>query len=100
MVWQRVIPLSEVPLGTARAQGEILVCRTGEEEFRALENCCSHADVPLGDQDLQDGQVACPAHGARFDVTTGAACRAPAPVGIDTYPARIKDDWVEVDLED
>ncbi len=104
MAWLRVLPLTEVPVGqarTVRANGfDLLVCRLADDRVCALEDVCSHDDAPLGDQALVDGAVSCPRHGARFDATTGAVLRSPAPVGVEAFPARIVMDWVEIDLED
>lgn len=104
MGWERLLPLAEVPVGEARSarlgRDHLLVCRLGDDVVHVLEDVCSHDDAPLGSQVLDQGLVTCPRHGARFDVATGAVKRSPAPVGIDTFTARIHDDWVEVDLED
>ena len=66
MGWERMLPLTELDPGQARAVGDLLLCRLDDGSVTALENCCSHADVPLGDQELENGQVRCAAHGARF----------------------------------
>lgn len=104
MGWQRLLSLDEVTVGQAAAarlgRDHLLVCRTAAETVHVVEDVCSHDDAPLGPQTLDQGQVTCPRHGARFDIATGAVKRSPAPVGIITYPARIRDGWVEVDLED
>ena len=74
--------------------------RDATTEDLGLQRDSSHDDAPLGAQSLQQGCVTCPRHGARFDVATGEVRRSPAPVGIDTYPVRIKDGWIEADVED
>ena len=103
MAWTRVLPLAELPAGTARpvrvGLDDLLVCRTDAEHVYVVADVCSHDEAPLGAQQLDGQVVTCPRHGARFDVTTGAVLRAPAPVGIDTFTARLADGWVEVDLE-
>jgi 3-phenylpropionate/trans-cinnamate dioxygenase ferredoxin subunit len=103
VAWTRVLEVSELPVGAARAvsvgMDDLLVCRTAEDTVHAVENVCSHDDAPLGAQELDGPVVTCPRHGARFDVTTGAVLRSPAPVGIETFPARLAEGWVEVDLE-
>ncbi|MEZ4387576.1 MAG: Rieske (2Fe-2S) protein [Candidatus Krumholzibacteriia bacterium] len=104
MGWKPLLPLAEVPVGEARparlGRVNLLVCRTSDDVVHVLEDVCSHDDSPLGAQTLADGMVTCPRHGARFDITTGAVRRSPAPVGIDVVPARVQGGWVEVDLED
>ena len=104
MSWTRAMPLEEVPLGRARPveiDGEALVlCRVSEDEVTAIENLCSHDDGPLGDGPFDNGVIECPRHGARFDVRTGVALRMPAASPIQTFPVRIHQGWVEVELED
>lgn len=97
MSWQRTLPLADLPPGQARVVGDLLICRLDDGTVTALENCCSHADVPLGDQELENGQVRCAAHGARFQALDGAVVCPPAPVGLETFPTRLNDGWVEVD---
>jgi 3-phenylpropionate/trans-cinnamate dioxygenase ferredoxin subunit len=40
--------------------------------------------------------VACPRHGARFDIRTGAALTLPAYIPVDTFRARVRDDGMIV----
>ena len=57
--------------------------------FFAIEDICSHDDGPLGDGELDEHQIGCPRHGARFDVRTGKALTLPAVEDISAYPVRI-----------
>ena len=104
MVWRRILSLADLPVGAAKpvrsGVDDLLVCRLDAEAVQVLENVCSHDDAPLGAQELAGGCVTCPRHGARFEVTTGAVKKSPAPVGIDAYRTRLRDGWVEADLED
>jgi nitrite reductase/ring-hydroxylating ferredoxin subunit len=104
MAWTRVIALAELPVGTARpvriGLDDLLICRPTSDSVHVLEDVCSHDDAALGAQEIHEGCVSCPRHGARFDIATGEVRRSPAPVGITTYPARIDGDWVVADLED
>ena len=51
---------------------ELLVCRFGGHVY-AVENRCSHRDEKLSGGRIRRGQIMCPAHGARFDLKTGAS---------------------------
>ena len=44
------------------------------------------------------GAVRCPHHGARFDISTGAAKGPPAYCGINAFAAREKDGMIELEL--
>jgi len=104
MSWSRAMPVDDLPPAATRArtlEGERLVfCRLASGEIYAIEDSCSHDDGPLGQGTLVDAQIECPRHGARFDVRTGAAVRMPAAAPIETFPTRIVDGWVEVNLEE
>lgn len=53
--------------------------------YSALAGRCPHTGGPLGLGKLAAGEVACPWHGARFDLITGEATRGPAPCGVAVY---------------
>lgn len=56
---------------------DILVVKT-EGKFYALEDRCTHRDIPLSDGEVEDGQITCFAHGAKFCLKTGEAKCLPA----------------------
>lgn len=75
----------------------ILLCHSGDAFF-AIENMCSHAGEPLECGRMRAGWIACPVHGARFDLETGEAINPPATQPIATFPVRIsKDGYIEVE---
>lgn len=67
-------------------------------ELFAIGDICSHDDGPLGDGELEDFEVTCPRHGARFDVRTGKAVKLPAVVDIPAFPVRVVDGKIEIGL--
>ena len=76
---------------------QVLVCHSNGDFF-VVSNLCSHADEKLDCGRVRNGWVACPIHGARFDLATGEALNPPAIDPIATYPSRVVDGWVEADL--
>ena len=64
----------------------------------ALKDNCSHKDFPLSAGELDDGQLECAWHGARFDVESGKALRIPAVKPVKTYEVAIEDGDVWVKL--
>lgn len=93
------VPAAEVPEGAARTVEiggiEVLVCHHRGGYF-AIENRCSHAEEPLACGRMRNGWIACPAHGARFDLETGEALGPPADRPIRTFPLRVSDGIIEV----
>jgi 3-phenylpropionate/trans-cinnamate dioxygenase ferredoxin subunit len=95
----RVLPISDVPSGSKKqieAGGKsILVCNTGERWF-AIAALCSHAEEKLECGRMAKTWIACPVHGARFELATGRVMNPPAIKPIATYALRIVEDWIEV----
>lgn len=75
----------------------IVVFQIAGQHF-AVDDRCTHDDGPLGEGELDDAQVECPRHGARFDLRTGKALTMPAVVDIAAYPVRVVDGELEVGL--
>jgi 3-phenylpropionate/trans-cinnamate dioxygenase ferredoxin subunit len=69
-------------------------------EYFALEDRCSHDDGPLceGDFECDDGVAICPRHGANIDIRTGRALTLPAVDPVDTFPVRVEDGFIRVEV--
>jgi 3-phenylpropionate/trans-cinnamate dioxygenase ferredoxin component len=70
--------------------------------FYALDDVCTHDGGPLseGPLDPQAGTIACPRHGAKFDVKTGAALTMPATKPTKAHDVKIDGNQVLVRLRD
>jgi 3-phenylpropionate/trans-cinnamate dioxygenase ferredoxin subunit len=68
--------------------------------YYAIEDRCSHDDGPLceGEFEPDTGVVICPRHGANFDIRSGDALTLPAVEPVSTYPVRVVDGIVKVEL--
>ena len=55
----------------------IVLFRVGNDVF-ALDDVCTHDGGPLGEGELEGYTIACPRHGAKFDIRDGAALTMPA----------------------
>lgn len=95
----RAVPVADLPMGAKKVVAvggtPVLLCNSNGRLF-AVSNICSHANETLECGRLGNGWIACPVHGARFDLATGAAKNPPAKQPIATYPLRIVDDWIEI----
>ena len=105
MTFERVCALSEVPEdGALRVElSDIDVAVVNfEGKLYALEDRCSHADVPLTDGDVEtfDGAptIECFLHGSCFDLRTGEPTNLPATEPVDVYPVRVEGEDVYVDV--
>jgi 3-phenylpropionate/trans-cinnamate dioxygenase ferredoxin subunit len=99
----RVAALQDLAPGTLLevVVGETSIClaRTEDGEVYAFRNNCSHRDFPLHLGSLEDHQLECAWHGARFDVMTGRAIRLPAIKPIQSYEVKMEDDSIYVALD-
>jgi 3-phenylpropionate/trans-cinnamate dioxygenase ferredoxin subunit len=69
-------------------------------ELFAIEDRCSHDDGPLceGDWDEDLCRVVCPRHGSMFELSTGRPVTLPATEPVATYPVRVVDGAIVVEL--
>lgn len=99
--FQRPPAAGDLPQGAMRcfdlAGHAVLLCRT-RDGFHAVQNICTHAYARLDEGRLRGTRLICPLHGASFDVRDGRVLGAPANQPLRTYPVRIVDGQVEVEI--
>ncbi len=68
--------------------------------FYALDDVCTHDGGPLSDGPLDPkaGTIACPRHGAKFDIKTGAAVTMPATKPTIAHEVKVEGDQIFVRL--
>jgi 3-phenylpropionate/trans-cinnamate dioxygenase ferredoxin subunit len=95
------IALIDLPPGTAKPlciAGQAVLLVNHEGTIHAVANECSHAFQTLEGGRVMNGWIACPAHGARFDLATGEALNPPATAPIATFPVRIEGGLVYIEV--
>ena len=75
----------------------IALFRTASGIF-ALDDTCTHATASMSEGYVEDGEVECPIHQGRFDLTTGRALCFPVTEDLRTYRVSVVGDEVFVDL--
>jgi 3-phenylpropionate/trans-cinnamate dioxygenase ferredoxin subunit len=97
----RALHENDLPPGEKKAVDlagrSILICHVGGRFF-AVSNICSHAEKRLECGRMGNGWIACPIHGARFDLASGKPRNPPAKRPIATYAVRLVEGWVEVEM--
>lgn len=81
-------------------EDRLIVLYRVEGEFFATDDVCTHDGGPLSDGELEDHTIACPRHGAKFDIRTGAALTMPARVPTGTHEIKVEGEDVLVRLND
>ena len=76
-----------------------IVLLNHEGEFYAIADLCTHDDGPLGEGEVEDHEIICPRHGARFDIRTGEVLALPAIKDVPAYPTRVRDGMIEIGFE-
>ncbi len=64
----------------------------------AVEAWCTHAECPLTDGWVEGDALRCPCHGSLFELASGAVREGPADEPLRTYPTRVVDGRVEVEV--
>jgi len=67
-------------------------------QFYATQDLCTHERAYLSDGVVIDCIVECPFHQGRFDVRTGKAMGAPVIVPLKTYPLKVVDGLLYVQV--
>jgi len=79
---------------------QVALFKHEDGNFYAVEVWCSHQKVSLMNGDLEDYELMCPLHGACFDVRTGQHLSLPAVRPIESYPVKVEDGKVFVEVEE
>jgi 3-phenylpropionate/trans-cinnamate dioxygenase ferredoxin component len=100
--WVPACPLADIPEGgTVRVElAGLPVCLARVQgQVYAIQDVCSHADVPLSEGEVDGTTVECWLHGSRFDLTTGKPIGPPATEPVPVYDTTIEGETVLVRLE-
>ena len=80
----------------------LLVLIHAAGHYYALDDVCTHDGGPLSDGpvDAEEGTIACPRHGAKFDVKSGAAKTMPATKPTIAHEVKVEGDQILVKIKD
>ncbi len=71
-----------------------------EDGFYAIDDTCSHAEASLAEGEIDDHEVECPLHGALFDIKTGKNLSLPAVVPVRSYPVKVENGELYLQIEE
>jgi nitrite reductase/ring-hydroxylating ferredoxin subunit len=101
MTWQLVTKRENVssgaPFAFSHADKNIAIFRI-DDDYYATDNVCPHAYALLTEGFVEGDQVECALHGAIFHIPTGRCVAPPADCDLQTYPVKIENDQIYVDV--
>ncbi len=82
--------------------GQMIVLIHAAGHYYALDDLCTHDGGPLsgGRVDKDEDAMICPRHGARFELTTGAALTMPATKATRTHEVKVEDGKIFIALNE
>jgi 3-phenylpropionate/trans-cinnamate dioxygenase ferredoxin subunit len=80
------------------AGGRVLAVYRIKDGYFASDGICTHEHARLADGFVMGKQIECPKHQGRFDVRTGDVKGPPVSVPLCTYPVKVEDGTIHVDL--
>jgi 3-phenylpropionate/trans-cinnamate dioxygenase ferredoxin subunit len=75
----------------------VIVFRIGSEYY-CIDDVCTHDGGTLSDGEVHGCEIACPRHGARFDIRDGRALSMPATQDTRAHQVKLEGDEIWVRL--
>ena len=69
-----------------------------EDGFYATDGICTHEAVHLEEGLVMDGEIECPMHQGIFNIKSGKAISPPACNDLQTYPVKVEDGKIYIQL--
>ncbi len=99
--WVRVCSFEDIDIedviGFEHGGNRYALYRIDEGVF-ATDGVCTHEIQDLADGFVIDAVIECPLHGGQFDIRTGKALTPPVCQNLATYPAKVEDGEVYVEI--
>ncbi len=92
---------AEVSEGAAlkvEAAGLVLTVFNVDGEFYVTDDLCTHGPGSLSEGYIEGDVVECNFHNGQFNIRTGEVVAPPCMIPIKTYPTRVEDGKVVIDV--
>jgi 3-phenylpropionate/trans-cinnamate dioxygenase ferredoxin component len=76
------------------------IYRSPDDAYYTTDGHCTHEQTLLCDGLVMGGIIECPKHNGRFDYTSGKALGAPVLVDVRTYPTKVMNGTVYIEVGD
>lgn len=100
--WVRITACENIPVREGRVTSvrgrQIAIFNLGDR-FLAVDNRCPHEGGPLAEGIVSGSAVVCPLHAWKIDLQTGGVANSASPTAcIATFPARVADGIIEIQI--
>jgi nitrite reductase/ring-hydroxylating ferredoxin subunit len=98
----KVASVDDIPNGEAlqvETNGLTLALVRAEDGVYCVQDVCTHEQAFLSEGFCENHEIECPLHGSIFDIRTGEVKSLPATEPLKTYPVKVEDGNVLVDVE-
>ncbi len=99
----RVAEVAEVPdpgKQLVEVEDRLVALFHVDGKFYAIDDVCTHDGGPLAEGQLEGFTIACPRHGAKFDIRNGRALTMPATQPTVAHEVKVEGDDVFVRLSE
>lgn len=93
---------SEIPPDTAVREeiaGRVIAIYNLGGNFHATDDTCTHALASLSQGEISGDEIICPLHFATFNIKTGQCTGGPAVADLHSYPVRVVNDQLQIEVE-
>jgi len=96
--------IDEIPVGGKKLvevdERLVILFHIEANKFCCIDDICTHDGGALSDGEVIDGAIACPRHGARFDICTGKVLCMPATRDTASHEVKVDGGQIFVKLND
>ena len=75
-----------------------IIVRDHEDNYYCTDGLCTHEEVHLAEGLVVEATIECPKHASIFNVTTGEVETPPACNDLQTYPTRVENGRIFVEV--
>ena len=93
-------PPADGDLTSVTVAGRAVAVTVADGQAYAFDDACTHAQCSLAGGEVEGRSVLCPCHFGAFDIATGAVLSGPPKTALRTYPARLVDGTLELEVTD
>jgi MocE subfamily Rieske [2Fe-2S] domain protein len=98
----KVANVDEIPSGEAlrvEVGGQTCALVRANGEVYCVSDICTHEHAHLSEGFVEGYELECPLHGSIFDVRTGEVRSLPATEDLKTFPVKVENGEVHVEVE-